>query len=512
MRNAQQRLSVLGGRKLAQILGAIHSQLGLSAPPGTLTKEEIVERLLHHVSTGILSIESIEAQAGAAPVASIAPSGAVPSGGIDPGALSAAIKRSDALVQDMARQGLEVNSLQQKLEQTTQLTPVLIDAAIGPVKTQVTLLETELSKLADKAAQIEKGVRGITESIRIPEDVVRREISAAVASAFKPLEAAVRQAGPAAEAAVVETVETLPERKTAKQIFGVSVTDIKGRELEFDVYSDPEAETPDPLFIWTKGIIKQLYTAQTGGNLWFGGEKGTGKSDTARQFAARTGRKFVRINFRQYTTAEDYLGAGGLEGGNTVFQPGAFLSAYIRPGCVILLDEVTNTSPGELAPLNGFLEGKARVNYGNRVWVRGMGVCCFAADNTTGNGDVTGRYSGTRQQNTALLDRFSGIINFQFLDPSVEVKAITNHTGCSPDLAKKLVKILNICRHKVASGDIVDAPSLRAAIYFVQKLPILGAEEAWNCTIAARQPAESAVALEAIKTAEFNAADFESLI
>lgn len=511
MRNSQQRLSVLGGRKLAQILGAIHSQLGLAAPPGTLTKDEIVERLLHHVSTGIVSVENIEQQA-VGQISAPASSGAQPAALVDSGAITAALRRSDALVQDLARQGLEVNSLQQKLEQTAQLTPVLIDAAIGPVKTQVNNIESDLSKLADKATQIEKGVRGLTDSIRVPEDVVRREISAAVAAAFKPLESAVRQAGPAAEAAVVEVAETLPERRTAKQVFGISVTDIRGKELEFDVYSDPEAEAIDPLFIWTKPIIKQLYTAQTGGNLWFGGEKGTGKSDTARQFAARTGRKFVRINFRQYTTAEDYLGAGGLESGNTVFQPGAFLLAYTRPGCVILLDEVTNTSPGELAPLNGFLEGKARVNYGNKVWVRGAGVCCFAADNTTGNGDITGRYSGTRQQNTALLDRFSSIINFQFLDPSVELKAIVNHTGCAPELAKKLVKIINICRQKVASGDIVDAPSLRSAIYFVQKLPILGADEAWNCTIAARQPPESAIALEAIKTAEFNAAEFEALI
>jgi ABC-type sugar transport system ATPase subunit len=88
--------------------------------------------------------------------------------------------------------------------------------------------------------------------------------------------------------------------------------------------------------------LRYLLLAQnTNANLWFGGEKSTGKSETARNFAGRTGRSFTRINFHKYTTTEDYIGSVGLENGATVFKRGAFLTAFTSPSPVILLDEPT---------------------------------------------------------------------------------------------------------------------------------------------------------------------------
>jgi hypothetical protein len=56
------------------------------------------------------------------------------------------------------------------------------------------------------------------------------------------------------------------------------------------------------------------------------------------------------------------------------------------------------------------------------------------------------------------------------------------------------------CRAKVQTGEIIDPPSIRSVGAFILALATEDVREAWNITIAAAQPAESAVGLEAIFT------------
>lgn len=368
--------------------------------------------------------------------------------------------------------------------------------------------ETELRRaIADAVAQLQARPAPV-----IDPAAVAAEVSQAVAAAFKPFAQAVSDAG--AEAAVGNlSAVSIVRRDTAKAVFGVTVKDAKGNPVMVDVWDHPGAPAVDPTFIWTAPILRHLLLSQsTGENVWFGGDKGTGKSETARQFAARTGRGFTRINFHKYSAQEDYLGATGLQNGSTQFEPQAFLQAYTSPSTIILLDEVTNADPGNLAPLNGLLEPGAAVSIGGQVWRRAPGVLCFAADNTLGSGDQSGRYAGTRDMNSSLIDRFSRIVRFEFLPVKQEVDAVVRHTGCRPELAQHVIEAVNIARQKVTTGDIVDAPSIRSVIAFIRALAAMPVDEAWQSTIAARQPAESALALEAIRTASINETLIQSLV
>jgi MoxR-like ATPase len=269
--------------------------------------------------------------------------------------------------------------------------------------------------------------------------------------------------------------------------------------MTVDVWNSLDAPAIDNDFIWTEGILRHLLLSQdTGENVWFGGEKGTGKSETARQFAARTGRAFKRINFHKHTSAEEYIGAVGLKAGETVFEPKDFLLAYSAPSTVILLDEITNADAGELAPLNGYLEPKAAVSFGGLTHRRAEGVLIFAADNTFGNGDESGRHAGTRVQNSALVDRFARVVQFRFLSHQDEVKAIRKHTNCTAAVAAHVVDAITVCRQKVESGDIIDAPSIRSAMAFIRALQVLPPAEAWQCAVVARQPSESTAVLNAV--------------
>ena len=379
-------------------------------------------------------------------------------------------------------------------------------------------LSTALARIGSQAADLAvlndriDAVKISLDASRVDDTAVQYEVARAIADAFAPFKQAVIEAGAesvVADASAVHVVGT----DTAFAVFGVHINDRSGNPLMVETWNHPAAPAIDPNFIWTKRILRHLLLSQsTGENLWFGGDKGTGKSETARQFAARTGRAYTRINFHKYTTADDYAGAIGLENGATVFKRGDFLTAFTCPSSVILLDEVSNADQGELATLNGFLEPNSAVSYGGAVQRRAPGVLVFAADNTLGNGDSSGRYAGTRTMNSALVDRFARVIKFEYLSKTDEVSALMLHTGCNQPLAEHVVDLIAACRAKVLTSDIIDAPSIRSAMAFIRALKILPIEDAWNTTIAARQPEESAAALESIRCAYVSESLIESNI
>ena len=402
---------------------------------------------------------------------------------------------------------------------------LLLEQALHPVRIVADRAEsrsidthTRLSRAVDRLDVIEQGqpviieaieavdkaLRGLAQNVdrmgQVDPALVQGQVASAVRDAFKPFEAAVVAAGAQTVVGQMVSVSKIKTVPVSQAFDNVAVYDTKGNELLVDVYDNANAPAIDPCFVWTESILKHLLLTQTTGeNLWFGGEKGTGKSETVRQFAARTGRGYCRINFHKYTTSEDYIGAMGLVNGDTVFTEGDFLQAFTTPATLILLDEITNADPAALATLNGFLEPNSAVSYGGAVRRRAPNVLVFAADNTLTNGDESGRYAGTRQMNSALADRFARVVAFKHLPLADEINAVTRHTGCTEALADHVLRAVHACRAKVTSGDIIDAPSIRQVMAFIRSVAVLGVDEAWAASIGHRQPSESATAIEAIK-------------
>lgn len=356
-------------------------------------------------------------------------------------------------------------------------------------------------KLDDKTTLFSKKLDAIAtkvDDLRVDESAVRIAVDALIGDHFSRFTKLIEERNAEqfiAEQTNVHRVGT----QTCLEAFGIDVRDIKGNQLTVDLWNHPHSPAVDPDFIWTEGILRHLLLSdRTGENLWFGGEKGTGKSETARQFAARTGRAFKRINFHKHTTVEEYIGAVGIEDGKTVFQPKDFLTAYATPSTVILLDEITNADPAELATLNGFLEPNACVSFGGKTHVRANGVLVFVADNTFGSGDDSGRYAGTRLQNSALVDRFARVIQFDYLPDEFEIDAIVRRSGCDKTLAEVIHSAIKVARNKVKTADIVDAPSIRSAIAFARAVQVLPLRDAWVSAVVSRQPSESHAVLNGI--------------
>jgi MoxR-like ATPase len=426
-------------------------------------KTEAMEVLADMVLNGSITLEMIQA----APETAITATEAV-----DPAMVQAASKvaaRAETVALDALRVGIKAENMAGNLESVVK---ELID---------------EVKTIVNRPAQ---GVDTAS---------VQAQVTKAVADAFKPFAEAVEATGTQAAVAAMTVVHKV-DRKPCAEVFGIDLRDMKGNPMMVDIYNAQSAPPIDPHFVWQEAILRHFILSQdTGENTFMGGDKGTGKSQSASQWAARTGRPYVRYNFHQQTTADDYAGAQALEQGSSVFKRGDFLQAYVSPATVILLDEISFAKAGNLATLNGFLEADAVVNYGGMTHRKAQGVMIFGADNTFGNGDETGRYSGTNAMNSATLDRFSRIVPFTFMPIDLETKAVVNRTGCDPRLAEHVLRAINVARSKAQDGDIVEAPSIRSVMAFIRAVKVMPVGEAWKTTVAARQPSESAPVLESIK-------------
>jgi MoxR-like ATPase len=447
-------------------------------PAPGVTKTDAARWLAEGVHAGTISMENImQAQ----------PSTFKAAPAVDP-ALGAKVDATANVASDAQSNALAALN---RIDDLTATTNATIDLAKRT--------ETRLNTISEKI-----------DGLKVDEHSVHVAVDALIGNHFKKWSKKIEAQG-AQQVVADQTAAYRIGSKSCFEVFGVDVFDAKGNALTVDLWNHHEAPAVDPDFIWTEGILKHLLLSdRTGENLWFGGEKGTGKSETARQFAARTGRAFKRINFHKHTTVEEYVGAGGLNGGNTVFQPKDFLLAYAMPSTVILLDEVTNADPGELATLNGFLEPNACVSFGGLTHTRAEGVLIFVADNTFGNGDDSGRHAGTRMQNSALVDRFSRVIQFDYLPKDFEIEAIARRSGCPKVLAEAIHGAITVARHKVKSADIVDAPSIRSAIAFARAMTVLPLREAWITTVVNRQPVESHAVLMGIYDASIDPYLFQS--
>lgn len=374
-----------------------------------------------------------------------------------------------------------------------------VDASAVAAQAEAKSLRAQVQTLGESVGQI-----------KIDPATVQAAVTGAVADAFRPFAQAVTAAGAQARVGAM-VAGRFTGRRLCIDVFGVDLRDRKGNPAEVDIWDHPEAPAVDPVYIWQADLLAALLLGQDGAKVWLGGPKGTGKTEAARQFAARTGRAFVRFNFRKFTTSEDYIGATGLQSGSTAFVPGPVLAGLTTPGAVVLLDELTNIDPGEAAPLNGLLEPSGSVSIGGSAWSVAHGTMVIAADNTLGNGDDSGRYAGTRVMNSALVDRFALVVRMDYLPRDMEVQALVSHTRCDSRLAEHVIDAVRLCREKVSTGDLVDAPSIRSCIGFVRALGLMPVAKAWEVAVSNRQPVEGAAALEAVFTAAIDQGYIDSI-
>ncbi len=235
----------------------------------------------------------------------------------------------------------------------------------------------------------------------------------------------------------------------------------------------PRVPPIDPNYVWPRDHLQWALFAlneSPAKGLWAWGNRGAGKTEFARQIAARTGRPFYGITFSRTMEPSEFLGDMGAHEGGSVWQDGTMLQALrcVTPA-VVLLDEISYGQSSHISgPLNEIVHPACAFNVprtGERV-AFSEGHLFLAADNTNGTGDSSGMFVGANQINRATSDRFSFFRRFTYLDRAEEIRLLKARAGCDDNVAKRVWSILDALRKKVDSGLLSDPPSTREAIAF----------------------------------------------
>jgi len=253
--------------------------------------------------------------------------------------------------------------------------------------------------------------------------------------------------------------------KTARQVFGFSKSE-GGKEwkaaldgAKVAVYSSALTEPIDPDYVWTPELAAVLCAADARQrNVLLYGPAGTGKTTAAMQYAARTGRPFMRIAFDRTTEPADLKGGRyPSESGGIEWHDGNLTRAFRVPGMVLLLDEPTLLRSGSLAVLQTALDTRRLVLDTGEVVHAAADLFVITADNTDMTGDSTGRYIDTAPVNLAYSDRLAWRIAVSYLPEAKEIDAIASRTGLHREATKLMVEYATKTRNE-ANGGTLTAP------------------------------------------------------
>ena len=166
------------------------------------------------------------------------------------------------------------------------------------------------------------------------------------------------------------------------------------------------------------------------------GLSGNGKTTMIEQACARLKREFYRVNITAQTDEDDLLGGFRLIDGNTVWCDGPVIRA-MKAGGVLLLDEI-DLGGHLMMCLQPVLEGKGVYVKKINEWVQpAAGFTILATANTKGQGDDTGKFSGTGMMNEAMLDRFHFTMEQPYATATTERKILLkNMSKWNMDVAK----------------------------------------------------------------------------
>ena len=205
--------------------------------------------------------------------------------------------------------------------------------------------------------------------------------------------------------------------------------------------------------------------------LYIAGPAGCGKTSLIMQVCARLQWGLQQVTVGNKTEVCELIGHSVLRKGELVFEYGVLVKAMLN-GDVLLINEIDTMSPSDLSVLNDVLEGKPltiTANNGEIIKAH-PNFRVVATANTIGNGDDTGAYVGTRQMNTAFMDRFR-YLYMDYLTEQEEAELVLKVSKVSKDTAQKLAKFSHDLR-ELCNGDAaqISAPFSSRALIKVAKM------------------------------------------
>ncbi|HHN68254.1 MAG TPA: cobaltochelatase subunit CobS, partial [Thermopetrobacter sp.] len=220
---------------------------------------------------------------------------------------------------------------------------------------------------------------------------------------------------------------TSPDREVSvRELFGIE------SNLTVPAFAEPTEHVPeiDPDYLFNpETTLAILAGFKHNRRVMITGYHGTGKSTHIEQVAARLNWPCVRINLDSHISRIDLVGKDAivLKDGKQVteFREG-LLPWALQNNVALVFDEYDAGRPDVMFVIQRVLEVKGKLTLldQNRVIHPHPAFRLFATANTIGLGDTTGLYHGTQQINQGQMDRWSIVVNLNYLPHDEEVNIV----------------------------------------------------------------------------------------
>jgi cobaltochelatase CobS len=250
-------------------------------------------------------------------------------------------------------------------------------------------------------------------------------------------------------------------------------------DVPVTVYTDLQGVPQiDPDYIVDQAALADLalHIENSSQPAWLVGPQSCGKSSIVKYFSALTGRPFIRIDFQEDMSQDELFGNQSASEGTTKYHFGQIPQAMRTPHALILFDEPVHATAETQLLLQHALEVDGKLYLSNYpadmadrwiTWEEDTHVVMAA--NTTGQGDASGFYVGTKQQNSAWLDRVGLFLKLSWLPQAHEIKIL--HKKAPEATEKLLIYITNtaiLCRKGFEDGDLSCVLSMRVTQAWAQ--------------------------------------------
>ncbi|WP_038035356.1 cobaltochelatase subunit CobS [Thermopetrobacter sp. TC1] len=280
-----------------------------------------------------------------------------------------------------------------------------------------------------------------------------------------------------------QTLAPLPDTEVSvREVFGIDT------DMRVPAYSEPNEHVPDldPDYLFDRQTTLAILAGfKHNRRVMITGYHGTGKSTHIEQVAARLNWPCIRVNLDSHISRIDLVGKDAivLRDGKQVteFREG-ILPWALQHNVALVFDEYDAGRPDVMFVIQRVLEvqGKLTLLDQNRVIRPHPAFRLFATANTVGLGDTSGLYHGTQQINQGQMDRWSIVVNLNYLPHDDEVNIVLAKVKSFAEseegrqTVSRMVRVADMTRNAFMQGDLSTVMSPRTVITWAQNTEIFG--------------------------------------